>query len=67
VYVVDSGNNRVQEFTNDGKFVNKWGLPPLSGSITGTDIDVSSAGTIYLTSADAGTITVISTSPTTSK
>ena len=25
VYVVDSGNNRVQKFTYDGKFITKWG------------------------------------------
>src|SRR5581483_44060 len=63
VYVADSGNNRIQEFTHDGKFVNKWELPPLSGSIVGTDIDVNSTGIIFLTNADSGTITVLSTLP----
>ena len=25
VYVADSGNNRIQKFTADGKFITKWG------------------------------------------
>ena len=26
VYVIDSGNNRVQKFTSDGRFLTKWGI-----------------------------------------
>jgi hypothetical protein len=25
VFVADSGNSRIQKFTNDGKFIRKWG------------------------------------------
>ena len=25
VYVADSGNNRIQKFTSDGRFITKWG------------------------------------------
>jgi len=70
VYVVDTGNHRVQAFTNDDKFLNKWELPSgtsVVSPITGIDIDVNSAGTIFLTYADAGTIRVISASPTMQK
>ena len=70
VYVVDTGNHRVQAFTNDGKFINKWELPPgtsVVSPITGIDIDVNSAGTIFLTDANAGTVSVISASPATQK
>ena len=24
VYIADYGNNRIQKFTNDGKFITKW-------------------------------------------
>jgi sugar lactone lactonase YvrE len=27
VYVVDQNNDRIQKFTNDGKFITKWGSP----------------------------------------
>jgi tripartite motif-containing protein 71 len=70
VYLVDTGNHRVQEFTNDGKFINKWELPAgtsVVSPITGIEIDVNSAGTIFLTDANAGTISVISASPATQK
>ena len=70
VYVFGNGNHRIQEFTNDGKFINKWELPPgtsVVSPITGIDIDVNSAGTIFLTDANAGTISVISASPATQK
>jgi len=62
VYVVDTGNQRVQAFSNDGKFVNKWELPSTisSGSLVGVDIDVNSAGTIFLTDWSRDNISVIS-------
>jgi streptogramin lyase len=70
VYVVDTGNHRIQEFTTDGKFINKWDLPAgtsVISPITGIDIDVNSAGTIFLTDSNAGTISVISATPVTQK
>ena len=55
VYVVDTGNNRIQEFTSSGIFIKKWGS---SGSAEGefigpTGIAVSaSSGNVYV--ADYG-------------
>jgi streptogramin lyase len=65
VYVVDTGNLRVQEFSNDGKFLNKWELPNTiaHGSILGVDIDVNSAGTMFLTDWKRDNISVISPLP----
>ena len=70
VYVADTGNHRIQEFTNDGKFINKWDLPAgisVVSPTTGIDIDVNSAGTIFLTDSNAGTISVISAALVTRK
>jgi hypothetical protein len=70
VYVADTGNHRIQEFTNDGKFINKWDLPAgtsVVSPITGIDIDVNPAGTIFLTDSNAGTISVISAALVTQK
>jgi len=46
VYVADSGNNRVQKFTDRGKFVAAWG--DLYGA---SDVAVASDGAIYVTEA----------------
>ena len=39
VYVVDTGNHRVQKFTSDGEFLLKWGtlgaLPPVLQAVNG--------------------------------
>jgi DNA-binding beta-propeller fold protein YncE len=73
VYVADTGNHRIQEFTNDGKFINKWDLPAgtsVVSPITGIDIDVNPAGCksgIFLTDSNAGTISVISAALVTQK
>ena len=50
VYVVDSGNNRIQKFTKDGQFLAKWGT---TGSGDGEfnmpwGIDLDSAGNVYI-------------------
>ncbi|MBV9177000.1 MAG: hypothetical protein JO297_08175 [Nitrososphaeraceae archaeon] len=47
VYVADTGNSRIQEFTKEGKFVNKW--PINTGAIDNIDLGVNSNGTIYVT------------------
>jgi len=69
VYVVDTGNQRVQEFSNDGKFINKWDLPSsvALNTVRGVDIDVNSTGTIFLTNGNANTIHVIAATPVTQK
>ncbi|MFL6441158.1 MAG: hypothetical protein ACJ702_04280 [Nitrososphaeraceae archaeon] len=48
VYVADTGNSRIQEFSNDGKFINKWSINTPTGAIDNIDIDVNSKGIIYL-------------------
>ena len=69
VYVFGNGNHRIQEFTNDGKFINKWVLPIgiSAPSIRGNDIFVNSAGSIFLTDPNSNTISVISATPVTQK
>jgi len=69
VYVFGNGNHRIQEFTNDGKFINKWDLPSsvVLNTVRGVDIDVNSAGTFFLTNGNANTIDVISATPVTQK
>jgi hypothetical protein len=68
VWVVDSGNDRIQEFTQDGKFINKLG--PL-GIATGghlhnsVDFDLGLTGKGYLVDRDNSRIQVLSVSPTT--
>jgi len=54
VLVTDSGNNRIQEFTNTGKFIRAWGS---RGSATGqfvglAGIAVDSSGNVFV--ADSG-------------
>ncbi len=54
VYVVDTGNNRVQKFDSAGNFITKWGT---AGSGPGqfsnpTGIELDSAGNVYV--ADTG-------------
>ena len=59
-----------RSLANDGKFINKWDLPAgtsVVSPITGIDIDVNSAGTIFLTDSNAGTISVISAALVTQK
>ena len=37
-------NERIQEFTNDGKFVNKWHINTFTGATDNIDLDVNSNG-----------------------
>jgi tripartite motif-containing protein 71 len=57
VYVVDKNNYRVQKFTNDGKFITKWGSKgsadgqfnlPSSGSSFLSGIAINSKGYVYI-------------------
>ena len=54
VFVVDTGNHRIQKFTNNGTFVTKWGL---EGTADGqfsspVDIDVDTSGNIFVVDND---------------
>lgn len=52
IYVTDTGNNRVQKFTSDGKFVLKWGFENTGGKgaeRTPHQLTVDSQGFVYLT------------------
>jgi tripartite motif-containing protein 71 len=60
VYVADTGNSRIQEFSNDGKFINKWSINTPTGAIDNIDIDVNSKGIIYLADRAADQVLVIS-------
>lgn len=55
VYVSDGGNNRIQEFSEDGNFVRAWGIGVVPGSAAGTATLTSVSGTSTLT---AGSTTV---------
>jgi len=48
IYVADSGNNRVQEFNSNGKFINQWSSTNdvSLGSVNGVAID--SSGDVYV-------------------
>jgi NHL repeat-containing protein len=50
VFVVDSGNNRVQKFTNYGGFVTSWGTPGIGPGHFGFPVylDVINTGTVVL-------------------
>lgn len=64
VYVVESGNNRVQEFTSSGAFIRKWGAnggDGSSGSANGEfsnpqGVAVSPAGNVYVADTNNGRI-----------
>jgi len=51
VYVADSGNDRVQEFTSNGTFVTKWYNEPSEARIDAhgaLDVAVDRRGYIYV-------------------
>jgi DNA-binding beta-propeller fold protein YncE len=67
VYVADPGNDRVQKFTGDGKFVTKWTNLGLTGGGNihdAVDIDVDSSQNVYLTDRDNNRVQVFSAAGT---
>lgn len=54
VYVADTGNNRIQEFTHNGAFLNAWTGPgPDGGNFSAPmEVDVDRTGHVYV--ADTG-------------
>jgi DNA-binding beta-propeller fold protein YncE len=60
VFVADTGNDRIQEFTSDGKFVNKWPINAPTGATDNIDLDVNSNGIIYLTDRASDQVLIIS-------
>ena len=59
VFVADSGNSRIQEFDNIGKFIKEYSIGRNTGDITNIDLDVDSDGRIYLTDWGLDVIKVI--------
>ncbi|MFC5530320.1 SMP-30/gluconolactonase/LRE family protein [Cohnella yongneupensis] len=56
IYVADSGNNRIQKFDSEGRFIRKWAKPgpgkPGVDLKNPADIAFDSAGNMYVTEAD---------------
>ena len=54
VYVADSGNNRVQKFTADGKFITKWGSRGDGDGEFSTPhgVTIDSEDNVYITDMD---------------
>jgi hypothetical protein len=53
IYVVDSGNNRIQIFDTDGRFVRSWQYPNV---VDAFGIDVDSSGNIYICDGEASQV-----------
>lgn len=59
LYVVDSGNKRVQKFSNNGTFLAMWNIPDAaSSSLVGIDVD--SDGSLYVVDFQEFTIWMLS-------
>jgi tripartite motif-containing protein 71 len=50
LYVVDAGNDRIQKFDSNGKFITKWGTTgSADGQLSGpVGIAIDSSGNIYV-------------------
>jgi tripartite motif-containing protein 71 len=68
VYVVDSGNNRIQKFDSNGKFITKWGSYGVGdGKYRFADsIAVDTLGkNVYVSDSDNRNIKIFSLTPST--
>jgi len=66
VYVVDSGNNRIQKFDSNGKFITSWGSYGVgSGKFRFADsIAVDTMGkNVYVSDSDNRSIKIFSLTP----
>jgi DNA-binding beta-propeller fold protein YncE len=66
VYVVDSGNNRVQKFDSSGKFITSWGSFGYGGGKFGfaDSIAVDRLGkNVYVSDSDNRSIKIFSLTP----
>jgi DNA-binding beta-propeller fold protein YncE len=63
VYVADTGNNRIQEFTNRGTYLNQWTHPgPGTASFASpSDVGVDAHGHVYV--ADTGNNRIVKFAP----
>ena len=50
IYVVDSGNNRIEKFDSNGTFITAWGSPGTSNGLFSevTGVTVGLAGHVYV-------------------
>jgi len=67
VYVADFCNERIQEFTSDGKFITKWGNPGTADGQLNSPTDVAidpKTNSVYVTDRDNNRIQVFSRWPT---
>ena len=60
VFVADTGNSRIQEFDNNGKFIKQINAGTQFDSSDNIDLDVDSNGKIYLTDRNDDNIIIFS-------
>ena len=60
VFVADTGNSRIQEFDNNGKFIKQINAGTQFDSSDNIDLDVDSDGKIYLTDRNDDNIIIFS-------
>jgi DNA-binding beta-propeller fold protein YncE len=63
VYVADTGNNRIQEFTHNGAFLNAWTGPGLGGGNFSAPMDVGVDPTGHVYVADTGNSRIVKFAP----
>jgi DNA-binding beta-propeller fold protein YncE len=59
VFVVDTGNNRLQEFDNTGKFIRAVDIGAHFDVSDNVDLDVNSDGKIYVTDRNDDRILIL--------